>query len=88
MIIDTYEKRPHFSGVDVRFNQHLGDGHPHWQAGYRAERVQGGNWTQYEAAVWEQHYIDLHGGKNVLENKVNAITEDAYKQYKNLHEPC
>jgi hypothetical protein len=76
------------NGIDVRFNEHLGDGHPHWKAGYRYERAAGGNWTQYEAAVWEQHFIDAHGGKTVLENKVNAISEESYKQYKQLHDPC
>jgi hypothetical protein len=76
------------NGRDVRFDQHIGDGHPHWKNGYKVELAQVGNWTQYEAAVWEQHYIDLNGGKDALENQVNAITEDAYKQYKHLHNPC
>jgi len=76
------------NGVEQRFKEHLGDGHPHWKNGYTKKAEFSGNWTPYEAAVWEQHYIDLNGGKNALENKVNAITEEAYIKYKPLHKPC
>jgi hypothetical protein len=75
-------------GIDVRYNQHLGDGHPHWKNGYTKERAFGGNWTAYGAAVWEQHYIDLNGGLKKLENSKVAISADKYAQYKNLHNPC
>ena len=76
------------NGVDQRFKEHLGDGHPHWKDGYTKKRIFADKWTPYEASVWEQHYIDTHGGKNALENKINAIAEKAYLDYKNLHKPC
>ena len=52
------------------------------------ELVKAGNWTPYEASVWEQHYMEKHGGKVKLENKINVITEGKYNQYKHLHNPC
>jgi hypothetical protein len=55
---------------------------------YRTTRVTGGNWTAYEAAVWEQYHIDLNGGKGALKNEINAITREKYDLYKNLHNPC
>ncbi|HKP39138.1 MAG TPA: polymorphic toxin-type HINT domain-containing protein [Pyrinomonadaceae bacterium] len=76
-------------GVDVRFNQHINSPkHPHWKAGYKPIRITGGNWTAYEAAVWEQHYIDANGGVAKLENRINAITEGKYNDFKKLHDPC
>ncbi len=75
-------------GIDTRFNQHIGKGHPAWKNGYKVELAQSGTWTKYEAAVWEQHFIDKHGGLSALENKQLAITEAKYNQYKNLHNPC
>lgn len=95
--------------VQKRFTGHLGD-KPHWKAkarnlkavqvdeylklSYKAE----GKWTQFEAAVWEQHFIDLFGGKlgklneygAKLENDVNAITRDQFKRYRDGYgqNPC
>lgn len=59
-----------------------------WGDGYHAIRLERGNWTSYEAAVWEQHYIDANGGKAVLQNVNNAITEAKYAKFKPLHNPC
>ena len=75
-------------GIDIRFNQHIGKGHPHWEAGYRAERVGQGNWTKYEAAVWERHFIDQHGGMSALANIKTPIAEAKYSHFKHLHDPC
>ncbi|MGH9463762.1 MAG: polymorphic toxin-type HINT domain-containing protein, partial [Vicinamibacteria bacterium] len=47
-----------------------------------------GGWTPYETAVWEQHFIDKNGGKAALRNSIDAITEDKFKLYRNLHNPC
>jgi hypothetical protein len=45
-------------------------------------------WTPYEAAVWEQHYIDRNGGVDNLLNRQSAITREKYVLYRNLHNPC
>ncbi len=50
--------------------------------------VKGKPLTPYELTVQEQHFINKHGGIANLENKINAITPEKYKQYKNLHNPC
>lgn len=44
--------------------------------------------TPYEAAVWEQHYIEQNGGKNKLLNKRNEITNKKYDAYAHKHKPC
>jgi hypothetical protein len=75
-------------GIDKRFGQHIGQGHPHWGKGYTPERVGGGKWTAYEAAVWEQHFIDENGGLSKLENKKLGITEANYDKYRSKHKPC
>jgi len=75
-------------GLDVRFQQHVNSAHPEWANGYRIGQLEAGNWTPYEAAVWEQHYMDTHGGKTVLQNKQLAISEAKYSQFKSLHNPC
>ena len=55
-----------------------------------------GTVTQYEADVWERHFIDLHGGlrannpASTLENIDPVISQKKYFQYKDmgLHQPC
>ncbi len=44
--------------------------------------------TPFELSVLEQHYINKHGGKNGLLNKIDAITLEKFDQYKMLHNPC
>jgi len=90
-------------GVDTRLLQHVNDvgsalhipqGDPRRLAPdfprnvYRTRAVASGNWTPYEAAVWEQHYIDAHGGVDNLLNRQNAITPEKFDRYRNLHNPC
>jgi hypothetical protein len=52
--------------------------------------VRSGEWTRYETAVWEQHYIDQHGGVNggKLINRINAITPEKFVLYSEMHNPC
>ncbi|MBE9127623.1 MULTISPECIES: Hint domain-containing protein [unclassified Coleofasciculus] len=47
-------------------------------------------WTRYETAVWEQYYIDKHGGVGVgkLINRINAITPEKFVLYSQGHNPC
>lgn len=76
-------------GTETRWQEHLTKDHLDWKTkGYRVRIIEKGNWTPYEASVWEQHYIEKHGGKVKLENKINVITEGKYNQYKHLHNPC
>jgi hypothetical protein len=79
--------------VDQRMAEHLE--HPnkaHWEPdNYKIREVKSGNWTPYEASVWEQHYIDKNGGKAKLENARDEITKkkyDIYKDPKYGHNPC
>ncbi|MCW5599988.1 DUF4157 domain-containing protein [Nitrosomonas sp.] len=44
--------------------------------------------TTFELSVWEQYYIDLHGGIDALENRINAITPEKLEAYRLLHNPC
>jgi hypothetical protein len=55
---------------------------------FQSERVARGNWTAYEAAVWEQHHIDANGGKENLWNRQDAITQEKFDRYRKLHNPC
>jgi hypothetical protein len=90
-------------GVDTRLLQHVNDSKsalyvpedsPLRQAPdfpknvYRSKKVAGDNWTSYEAAIWEQHYIDKNGGKDNLLNRQEAITPEKFEKYRKLHNPC
>jgi hypothetical protein len=55
---------------------------------YTSDPVADGNWTKYETAVQEQHFIEQNGGKTALRNKIDAITPEKFELYKNLHNPC
>jgi hypothetical protein len=55
---------------------------------YASNSVAEGDWTRYEAAVWEQHFIDSNGGKDRLLNRQDAITPEKFQKYRNLHNPC
>ena len=88
----------------TRFKQHLEDAGDNakkalWEALEKQgklgkEVIHEGHWTEFETAVWEQHYITLHGGpqtqdnpnrtKTTLENRRNEITEETYRSYKNI----
>ncbi|MBC9797863.1 polymorphic toxin-type HINT domain-containing protein [Sinomicrobium weinanense] len=74
-------------GTNTRFEQHVNE--KGWDPSrYQPRTVKEGNWTPYEAHVWEQHYIEKNGGKDKLLNKKNAITEAKYDKFENLHNPC
>jgi hypothetical protein len=97
--------------VTTRFNGHLRS-KPHWRVRQAhleimpvheylgLARAVEGNWTVFESAVWEQHFIAFFGGKTgqhranpfqaVLENDVNAITPRQYALHRNGygHNPC
>jgi hypothetical protein len=45
-------------------------------------------WTPYEAAVWEQYFIDVYGGKDALLNQQDGITLEKFIQYRDMHNPC
>ncbi len=80
--------------VQERFKEHCKEGKKkgnhkkNWQNKYRAREVKSGNWTPYEASVWEQHYIEKNGGKGKLQNKRNEISKKKYDKYKYKHNPC
>jgi hypothetical protein len=85
--------------VDDRFKQHLADEaakKSNWQQKYKEgelsiREIAGGNWTDYETAVWEKHYIDegLKAGYPLVNDlKAHPISEQKYKEYKHLHNPC
>jgi hypothetical protein len=52
--------------------------------------VRSGEWTRYETAVWEQHYINKNGGVGggQLINRINAITPEKLVLYSKGHNPC
>lgn len=61
-----------------------------WQ-NYKIKEIDSRYLTPYEAAAWEQHYIEKHGGKANLQNGRNEITEKKYNEYgkdKYGHNPC
>ncbi|WKX76190.1 polymorphic toxin-type HINT domain-containing protein [Zobellia laminariae] len=83
--------------VDDRFDEHLKSkdtkkiSRENWGKNYDIREVKSGNWTPYEAATWEQHYIEKNGGVAKLENGRNEITEKKYNKYgdeKYGHNPC
>ncbi len=90
-----------------RFYQHLQQGQAQAQAGHTTSKAQwqslhargqiivveiaGGDWTEFETAVHEQHFITMAGGPNTqgnphhtfLENLRNEITRETYEEYRN-----
>lgn len=94
-----------YQSVDgrTRFEQHLSEGNDdleasrkrQWAEMYgrgevRMEPVKSGAWTEFETAVWEQHYIRKHNGNrdmvpgsNILQNRRNEIAPETYLVYKN-----
>lgn len=77
-----------------RFGQHLGSDRGWDPRTHREVVLHRGRWTDFETAVWEQHFITRHGGARSsradtpLENEFNAITEEAYRAYRRHHHPC
>jgi hypothetical protein len=87
----------------ARFEQHLAEGNDEIEAGRKRqwaemhargelvmEPVRTGAWTEFETAVWEQHFIrqynggeDIKPGENRLQNRRNEITPETYRAYKN-----
>ncbi|MEZ4639673.1 MAG: hypothetical protein R2856_32725 [Caldilineaceae bacterium] len=87
----------------ARFEQHLSEGNDaiegsrkrlwaemHARGELVMEPVRSGSWTEFETAVWEQHFIRLHNGgedikpgENLLQNRRNEITPETYRAYKN-----
>jgi hypothetical protein len=87
----------------ARFEQHLSEGNDDIEASRKRqwaemhargelvmEPVRSGSWTEFETAVWEQHFIRLHNGgedikpdSNLLQNRRNEITPETYRTYKN-----
>jgi hypothetical protein len=55
-----------------------------------------GTWSTFETAVWEQHFMDKHGGPKKaggtqLMNDIRAITEQKYNKFRDPkygHNPC
>jgi hypothetical protein len=75
-----------------RFEGHL-EQRPHWSDTTHEVRTLRPleNVTDFDIAVWEQHYIKMHGGLRVgspLENAISAITEEQYREHRRLHSPC
>jgi hypothetical protein len=67
------------------------------KATHRFEVIDRGKWTDFEVAVWEEHYIELHGGlgtenpSSTLVNDIHAIKKESIRQYgdpKYGHKPC
>jgi hypothetical protein len=60
-----------------------------WQSIYRIEQQAKGRWTEYEAAVWEQHVMDVErANKAVLLNRQEGIDSTKAEKFRNLHNPC
>ncbi len=49
-----------------------------------------GQYTPYEITVWEQQFINYHRTQpeSILQNRINAITEEKFIRYRNIHNPC
>ncbi len=79
-------------GKDVRISQHAAEGglKAEWDnpKKFDTKVVDSGNWTPYEAHVWEQHHLEKNGGKANLLNKKNPITKAKYDKFADLHNPC
>jgi len=78
-----------------RLRQHLKDPKkPDWRATFaagdlRIEPIKAGNWTAYEAAVWERHYIKHYEKLNPdLLNDATPIGERKFNKFRDLHIPC
>jgi hypothetical protein len=95
----VYRGKTTQGNVNQRFTQHLKDDVAHkskWQEKYDQGQLKiiviaTGNWTDYETAVWEQHFIDQAVAKGCpLVNKlaVPPISKEKYAEFKHLHDPC
>jgi hypothetical protein len=84
--------------VETRFKQHL-EKKAEWlkakeEGRLRSVEIESGNWTEFETAVWEEHYIRQFGGlkkeNGTLENARHEITSETYNEYRDGygHNPC
>jgi hypothetical protein len=64
---------------------------------YKIVELNSGSWTDFEIAVWEEHFIRLHGGlksenpTSLLQNSVHAIEDTKFIEYRKPeygHNPC
>lgn len=91
----TFQENPEKRFLDG----HLKDKHPKkadWVKKYKENSlkflvIKPGNFTDYELAVWEQHYIDVElakGSPLVNDLSTPPISKEKYKKFKSLHDPC
>jgi len=69
----------------TRFGQHVVD-KKHWKAiedRLTIEPVKHGNWTPFETAVWEQHFMAMYrrDSHSDLQNAVAAITKENFEEF-------
>ena len=76
-----------------RFEQHLA-GKEDWKSSFergelKIEPIKEGTWTEFETAVWEEHYIRYYGGlkkeNGSLVNARHELTRETYEEYKDGH---
>ena len=89
----TYQGGP--GDVLKRFAGHL-SAKKAWSAiegSIEPELLREGEWTSFETACWEQHFIELNGGvggESPLINIDNALDPDKFEEFKDGygHNPC
>lgn len=78
--------------VITRFEDHLGV-KPDWaaleaQGRLKPVMLQEGQWTAFETAVWEQHYINQFSALGPIENDATPLTRDAWNRYRANFQGC
>ncbi|MCP3097289.1 DUF4157 domain-containing protein [Myxococcus sp. K15C18031901] len=78
--------------VTTRFDRHLATkqrwadlaalGEQRGEELIRVRMLREGQWNTFETAVWEEHFIQQHGGRAALENTGVPITQDTFNEYK------
>ena len=96
----VYRGKTTQESVNDRFKEHLRETSDPRKANWKqlnedrllfVREIDDGNWTNYETAVWEQHYIDdaLDKGYPLVNDlSTPPISQKSYNQYKPLHQPC
>ncbi len=90
----TFQGEP--GDVLTRFQGHLGKKEAWRGRNLEPVLLREGNWTRFETACWEQHYLNEFGGlrrtnpSSLLENDVNVITKRQFDDHKYGfgHNPC
>jgi hypothetical protein len=84
-----------YDAITTRWNAHLRNKKKNWSNDtHEIEVIKEKQMTDFEIAVWEEHFIRLHGGlkednpRSLLINERYEITAAKFAEFRHEHNPC